>query len=70
MTTYQITVMGRFRLNDEVIACPRCEADRGLVFSSQGENVRGACPSGHVWGERRVSAESVRQAALATRPDR
>jgi hypothetical protein len=63
--THQITVGGRFNLNNQVIDCPQCGAVRGLTFAVFPEALcpRGSCPGGHVWDECRVPAEAVREAA-------
>lgn len=59
---FEVTFHDRFNLDDRLITCPECGADRGLVFSAfiYDQAARGRCPRGHAWDEPRVNGHIVR----------
>lgn len=66
--TYRAGATGMYIFNGYVLDCPTCGADRGLLFTTTGTSywVTGSCPNNHVWEERRLPAEAVREAAIAS----
>ena len=58
---FEVTIHGRFNLDDRPITCPKCGADRGLVFSAfiYDQTARGRCPNNHAWDEPKLNGHIV-----------
>ena len=57
----------RYTVNEQLIVCPTCGADKGLVFTAFAidKTSLGSCPNRHTWDEPRVNGEVVRDLYLA-----
>jgi len=64
--SYTFVATGRISINNQVITCPECGADRNirLTTGSDCDSVTGACSRNHRWDEHRIPGADVKRIAI------